>query len=330
MALDLFLMLFDGDCDADLRREAAGELNSLLADATTRVGLEGVMYALPMPESADLVAARNVCNDHVPHVQEFLKLLLNAQGLVRSARAAWDKTCEQHFDSSEGRSRALALAHEHAFFPRVVRAMANDGLWQGTLFDLHKRLPSLRGLINQWTHSLKPAAVAPITRPMPDMGSGEGRKRPSKHPQNLASTANPLKHVEQLKDDFKRVIALRDFTEAENVLDQLLRFHEEGGHSGKRKKSGRAFAAKSLCDLAMFCKKQGLYDWQLRLAEMAVGYNSEDPQTWSHKGGALAENNKLEEALKVFDDAFLKFPGDVVAKTGRAEVLKSLNRLEDS
>ncbi|MEO5327477.1 MAG: tetratricopeptide repeat protein [Magnetococcus sp. THC-1_WYH] len=331
-ALDLFLMLFDGDCDEDLRLEAAEELELLLKDEATLVGLEGVVYALPIPESADFVQARTSIGDHTPHVRALLEPLLDAQDRIARVRTAWVQACEQVKGSADWCGHALALAHEHGLFPRLVRAVADDTLWKKTLFDLYAlNLPRFRPLITQWTKILQADGSVPKKRAARvSTESEEPEKRPSSPKKRAASPKNPLQDVEKFKEAFKQSIMRGNDGEAEQVLDHLLYFHENVGHSGKHKQGGGLFAAKSLCDLAMFCKRQGRYDWQLRLSEQAILQNPKDAQTWIHKAEALVGHSRLDEALAAYDAVIQEFPRDVVSRTGRAEVLKSLNRLDDA
>ncbi|HAT49183.1 MAG: hypothetical protein HQL07_09295 [Nitrospirae bacterium] len=338
-ALDLFLMLFDGDCDEDLRLEAAEELELLLKDEATLVGLEGVVYALPIPESADFAQARTSIGDHTPHVRALLEPLLDAQDRIARVRTAWVQACEQVSDSADWRGHALALAHEHGLFPQLVSAVADDTLLEKTLFDLYAlNLPGFRPLITRWAKILQADGSVPEIRAVrAPTESVESEKRSSspKKRKGIASPRNLLQHVEmryveKVKEAFKRSIVRGNQGEVEQALGHLLRFHENVGHSGKRKQGGGFFAAKSLCDLAMFCKRQGCYDWQLWLLEQAILQNPNDAQIWIHKAEALVGCNRLDEALAAYDAVIQAFPSNEIAKNGRAEVLKSLSHLDDA
>ena len=64
-----------------------------------------------------------------------------------------------------------------------------------------------------------------------------------------------------------------------------------------RPRRGHAYAAKSLCDLAMEAKALGHHEFQLDLTQRAVGQNPEDGWAWAQHGDALLNNGRLPDAV---------------------------------
>src|SRR5437763_715881 len=91
LALDLTLISLDEELEEDIRKDAIQDLDELLADKQVRERLEGIMYARPLPDDADLVAALKFCDEsRLPSSFAFLEDLDRRQPLISKVSAAWD------------------------------------------------------------------------------------------------------------------------------------------------------------------------------------------------------------------------------------------------
>ena len=90
------------------------------------------------------------------------------------------------------------------------------------------------------------------------------------------------------------------------------------------------FYCKSLCNLAKAAQDLGSYRFQFELADEAVAIWPRDQVAWCQKAHAQLKLGHPQEALKTYEEAIETFPSDVVARTGRAEVLRALNRLDEA
>ncbi len=89
--LELALMLMDPELSDDLRMETAGELEELLSSPDLTRYLESVLYARPLPDSADLEGGLSMAREHGSNeVAGCLERLRGNQLGIRAVRAAWD------------------------------------------------------------------------------------------------------------------------------------------------------------------------------------------------------------------------------------------------
>ncbi|VFM96019.1 MAG: Tetratricopeptide repeat-containing protein [Candidatus Kentron sp. G] len=82
----------------------------------------------------------------------------------------------------------------------------------------------------------------------------------------------------------------------------------------------------------MSAKGLGLHELQLEWTQRAITENPEDGWAWAQYGDALLLNNQLEQALQAYREtaAFGNYEDNVVAKTGRAEVLKAMGHFDEA
>src|SRR5438105_578030 len=72
LALDLTLISLDAELEEDIRKDAIQDLDELLGDAQIRDRLEGIIYARPLPDDADLDGALRFCDkSHLPNYFAF-------------------------------------------------------------------------------------------------------------------------------------------------------------------------------------------------------------------------------------------------------------------
>ena len=62
-ALHMLLVLLDGGLSVDVRREAAEVLDELLGDESVAEAVERILYAAPLPASADVERALALCKE---------------------------------------------------------------------------------------------------------------------------------------------------------------------------------------------------------------------------------------------------------------------------
>ena len=105
----------------------------------------------------------------------------------------------------------------------------------------------------------------------------------------------------------------------DELLAWQLQFHE-----------GERFACKSLCNVASDAQELGLFQFQLELTEQAISIYQRDSWAWCQLGKARLNCGKLEKAQTAYEQAIRMAPGEVVAKTGLAEVLKAMGRYPEA
>ena len=81
-ALDLALILFDHDLSDETRNEAARELNDLLRQPEIVEFVERILFAKPLPQSADHDGAKRICPPKLGVARPFFQRLIDWQKVI--------------------------------------------------------------------------------------------------------------------------------------------------------------------------------------------------------------------------------------------------------
>jgi len=119
-ALQLFLILLDTDMPEEIRREAAEELDSALADSECREAVKRVLYAHPLPATAELPSALAYAEGPAPRVQNLLRQLGDLQPAIAEVRRAWFAIPDALFASPGDRQRFQAALVRASLFREFV------------------------------------------------------------------------------------------------------------------------------------------------------------------------------------------------------------------
>ena len=109
--------------------------------------------------------------------------------------------------------------------------------------------------------------------------------------------------------------------EAQRLVDQQRRYAEKAGDS--------YFVCRTLTRFAT-AVSDDTPQLALEWAEESRVWEPWDPFTWNVLTAALRRNQKIDEALEIAWAAIDRFPDNVVARTGLAEVLRATGKLADA
>ncbi|HEX8190555.1 MAG TPA: tetratricopeptide repeat protein [Pyrinomonadaceae bacterium] len=330
-ALDLALILFDPDLTDDLRDDAAEELERLLAEQPVAEYLENVLYARPLPAASDLVGARARCTGgRLPKLSATLQILEGYQPSISAVRIAWDnlptelfggeqqKADFQHAAVREGLFRLLS--NEVANGPRarlgefIIRSLTNPSI--NTLWN-H------RDVIQQWPAPFRThAAAPPFIHEDEDFPGVASPKQKGKRRQRRRGTAEEeLNKLQGQLDLIVTAMRQRNLPLARKLTDEVINY--------QLKYAKPIHAAKTLCNLATEAKVLGMYSLQLELTDRAIQIAPDDGWSWAQYADALLKLQRPVEALRAYEQAE-SFGAGAVAKSGRAETLRALNRLPEA
>lgn len=313
-ALQLALIVLDGQLSEETRHEAASELGELFEHPRNLEYVERILYASPLGPEHDLVGAQRIIARPGP-VGEFLERLANVQEAVRQVTSAWMAVEEQVFQSVTRRG-ALAQFVRFGVVRALVREVSERGNSNRALFAA-LRDPRVQGVANfriilrQWFDPFRPS------KSTPDADSTEA-------PFAAWYAAEGVDVLAEVNRRKARILAAwdrRDLPTANRELDALIEFQSATGQP--------RHLAKSLSSLARAAAERGLLELATELAERGTRVNPSDLRAWSEYAHQLRRGGRFDEALVVFDRA-LSLAEDVVARTERAEVLKAMGRLEES
>jgi len=293
--------------------------------------------------------------------QSFLQRLIKLQPYIVAVCRQWDaipiayfgtndeKDYIRNFFIKEGLSRGLTLAIS-------LEGNIDEYLLENLLKPSIKTLPNIRDILLQWCKPFRGNKSTIVIQPNKTDEEQPTKKHDvAKEKRFSANREKVLENVQCQKEAIVTAMNTYNIRRIYKYTKELVEYQIRHG--------GAKFACKSLCDLAMEAKELHIYEVQLEFTKMSTELNDKDGRGWSQYADALLcadqpiealriyENlqnlygygiapsgratvlkvlNRLDEALEAYDKIITEFPYDIVAKNGRAEVLKALNRLEDS
>ncbi|MFL6334412.1 MAG: tetratricopeptide repeat protein [Pyrinomonadaceae bacterium] len=330
-ALDLALILFDPELTDDLRDDAAEELERLLSEPTVADYLENVLYARPLPATADLAGALALGADgRLPKLSATLQIIEGYQPSIRAVRAAWDNLLAQLFGGEQQKADFEHAAVREGLFRQLTIEVANSPrarLGDFIFRSLTNRSITARGhhreVIQNWTSPFQTHVSAPSVRHEVEDFSDEvsSTRRDRRRRRKRGSAEEELNKLQGQLDLIVEAMRQHNLAHARKITDEVIDY--------QLKTTKPIRAAKTLCNLATEAKALGSYPLQLELTERAVQIAPDDGWSWIQYADALLQLHRPAEALKAYEQAD-SFGGGVVAKSGRAEVLKALGRLDDA
>ena len=310
------------------RRATARETEALVEDETVARTASAFLHEAPLHGAPDVQGALALCQS--AGAVRLAAMIAQYDQRLMILRAAWDAWDE--------------LAREAELSPRTRQWFAARGGFAELAADV--REPSRRGF-GLWL--VAQAATAPRE-------FGGGAARTLKHLQTLVQgrlsrydwpgDAARVQVVAEAgerygDDDTPKPRDRRsafDSVQAQiaGILDALRNGREERADGFvddlckyQRQLGDVSYLAKSLCNLAQQATAMGREDYAERLLRRAVTEAPFDGWTWQQLSTAYRRRGKFAEAELAAERA-LQFDPSVVARNGRAEVLKAQGRLSEA
>jgi tetratricopeptide (TPR) repeat protein len=304
-------------------------LEDLLEHQHVSEFIENRLFSKPLPEGA-LWRSKVVAGDYRPNLKlEALKrLVLDAQGAIGSVRAAWDTLPAELFADANDRADFESVLEETGAF-RVLALASGGTTSRHSKGEAQLRLladrryqvfANSRNILVEWTRAIPsaPRMSAGFNCEEPD--NAERERRQDKLPK--VASYDAFQNVNRQKEAILDQLGKRNFQQVERFVDDLVRdqlIHERSD-----------LAAKSLCDLAKSAKDLGFTDYQLEWSSRAKEVCPSDPWVHTHFADALLGHGELGRALDAYAATVRDFPENVVARNGKAEVLKAMGRLPEA
>jgi hypothetical protein len=305
-------------------------LEDLLADSHILEQLEDVLYGRPFPGSADVKGAIEWCRRGLAKtVHDMFQRLKDHQASIREVCQSWDAVPTIVFGGSEQRADFHHIAIREGLFRNLVTMRESEPtvdrfLLTAGLNPSVRARPNHREILQRWVTPFRwlidPLPLIIVEDEEMPEGEPKGEKQQKQRRREI-DRSTVLGNVERTKEFIVKIMQRRDFARVRKIIDQLVEYQLSLG--------GPQYAVKSLCDLAAEAKALGIFWLQLELTERSVGMQPDDDWAWRQYGDALLNMLQLHEALKAYEQADA-LGGGVVAKNGRAEVLKALGRLDEA
>ena len=310
----------------DLAEDA---LEEFLEDQHISEFIENRLFSNPLPETARW--RDDVSSDAFgvrPRTSSMKRSVVDAQEAIRRVRMAWDALPPDLFPKPETRAAFESILIETGAF-RVLAAAADNtaeqfskGKAQLSILanPRYARFPNSRGILVEWTKMI-PSSPQRSVQPIRDEADDE-EMLTRRHNLPKVAPHEAFQNVNLQKEAILEQLCKRNFGCVEKFVNDLVRLQLSDNKAD--------LAAKSLCDLAKRAKELGFLPYQLAWSSRARQINSEDPFVHNQFADALLGQGDLLGALEVYETTIHDFPVDVVARSGKAEVLKALGRLPEA
>ncbi|MGI0014716.1 MAG: hypothetical protein ACREBU_14935, partial [Nitrososphaera sp.] len=325
VALDLALILLDVELSATTRTEAARELAALLTE--TNDHLRAILYAKPLPACGDLAGALQ-CSDQAETraVRRFLLTLLRFQPSIRHVCDAWNQIPTLLFGSDEMRDDVYVVLTRggllRALVPFVATSTALDGfLFHSLRHPIVKSVSNHRQIMQAWLAPLNPARRIRTTQVRHEEAAPLDSEYGARHRRDRPSADEVKARVDRQKPGIVEAMKRRALHQALSFVNDLVDYQLMNGDP--------EYACMSLCDLAVEAQALGMFSLQLRLTARSIGIKSDDAWSWAQYGKALLNMGRFDDALHAYKTS-LMWRDDVLAKNGRADLLKTMNRLQEA
>jgi tetratricopeptide (TPR) repeat protein len=311
-AFRLFLPLFDLSISAEIRDSVGAEIERLFQSrALLQYRTAARFYGQPFPTLDNLDAALNLAADRPwPLLHRLLSRLVEDQPTIRAVCFAWAELPPDKFIYTHAASWIREIFVRLGIFYRLVDTIASGASLAGFI-DVEgasrhiAHIPHRWFILRQW--------LDPLFREQ------ALERQQAAYNVKLAQTRAGIDERKALILEF---VKRGDIPAAEAAAKELVEFQRERGPA--------KYAAMSLCDLAMQAKDRGSYSAQEIFARLATQTEADDPQCWTQLADARKMRGHAGEALDMYDRIIEVHPENVVARNGRAEVLRDLNRLTDA
>jgi len=335
-ALHLTLILLDPELSNEVRNDAADDLEDLYGLREILEHVECVLFARPLPLSADLVGALNLTDhDSFPRLRPFLLRLRDVQGIIRQVYSTWEQIAGGAFDAADpAREFAGAMVRE-GVFRDLVLALLNGtpiaDVYLRVMINPHlTRLSNRRRILTDWFTRFSDLDEDSLPR-----SEEEGEERLADHEWDTRKAAEKRRSahhrgidredvrskIESQKTAIVALMRKSNLALTRKRIEELIAYQKTRGET--------VFICKSLCDLAQQAKDLGLHSLQLELTQRSIEEKPDDGWSWSQHADALLRNGRPREALVAYDQAE-GFAGGVVTRNGRAETLRAMNRLDEA
>jgi tetratricopeptide (TPR) repeat protein len=355
--LQLILILLDKKEEPETRLEAAECLDDFLNQAEVREYVENHLYSAPLPSSADLNGAIQICKEiSLAKVLDFLHALQSDQEEISKRVVAWEALPISLFDNPTSKQDFYYEAVRYGAFRLFVtkRHKKNLALLQLLSHPHFRGNSKARIIFQKWSAHFK-ESVSNIDFESREFNDDTFSDDDKAYGKRRISSFDAFQRAEKQKEKIKELLS-------EGTQDLALRFTEELIAS-QRLSSKPEHIAKSLCDLAQFAKKLGSPELQLEFALKAVKEAPEDAWSYAtlgdayrwlaeypkslimyHKAGVFGDRcvalngraevlkdiGRIEESLKIYEQCIQEFPGNIVPLNGRAAALADYGKLEQA
>ncbi len=328
-ALDLTLISFDPKLSKEVRGEALEVVDEFLEEDVVVTRLENLLYAKPLSDKADVLEALQICQaKQYSHAYNFLHQLKESQEGIREVYLAWESIPTSLFEGTEQTYDFHQILINEGFFRMLAVSRGSQPKINQFRLDFIRNasIQSLRDYREVLQHWVKPFLKGidfdTLSKDIAEENDSVSFPKKGHKPRRRSfNRAVLFENTNKRKQAIIKAMQQHDYVRMRNLLEDLITQHMNS--------DGPKFAVKSLCDLAIEAKALGIYSLQLELTKRCVDLQPGDDWSWAQYSDALLRVHRLKEALEAYLRAE-EFGAGLVAKSGRADVLKVMGRLDEA
>lgn len=318
--LRLALIALDVAHESDFRREAASYVEDLICDPSCAEFLKYHLYARPLPSEFDPEAVSEFLSEGgTSSLEDLFDALVAHQDAIRNCVDAWGELPDEIFeDENEKEEFHARIVRTGAFYKFATASGGdNDALFR-ILADpaIASKPAKARKIVNLWADRYK---EKPFVRPVHFEDETESGFHFPVTSGRHKSNYEVFQRVRKCKSQIRAELTAGNFERADELVEQLV--------EGQRKSSSPEHVAKSLCDLAMFCRQVGDVDRFLLYSHRATQEAPSDGWAYVQVGNAHIAKLEFSRAMEAFEKAYA-FGEERASMLGRVEALKYLGQKE--
>lgn len=353
----MVLMAFDSSEDPQLRASAAKIAEERMQIKECKNFSLRILYSQPMPEKVDCFeVAAFLDRSGAPTLLDIFNDLVYHQDRIIACSNAWSKIPGGVFSDENEQAEFRARIVKIGAFYDFVLGEGDKKAVDNALF--HILADSVIGAQRQKALSIASnwgARYRKEEKVSHDYYVGRVDTRLWHEEQSRVPGYIMFERVKKQKDAIKKELISASYGRAQFLIDDLIK--------DQRQESGSEYLAKTLCDLAIFCRDIGD---QGRYMELSLRATIEAPDdAWAyiqlgyaqlgiyHFSAALASFDSarlygdersaligkaevmrymgcIDEAIQLLDECLIKYPGDEVAKNSRASILAYAGKFEEA
>lgn len=319
-ALDFCTLLFDPEVRVETKKRIASELEALFEDQASLSHVKDVMYAAPMPQSADL----SIVGNHWlgEQVGLLLKELVDSQARIRDLFSIWEGMKSEPLVEATGHRALTGRLIGRSFFYTLVHSGATQADVDQIGGNLAIQLQDvcnprvLSKVISEYKKNLAPGIRRQrISESSLDQSSGETEHRLIKP--RRAKTSNHQLFVQAGKEvsAIASLYAEGKDSQADEFLSELL---------VRQSESSPEFVVKSLCNIASRTSISGRRDVSFQLLQQALEQpEGLDAVLYLQIGNELRSIFEFDKAIECYQRAKQLDDGSKAAGI-RDEIIRTL------
>ncbi len=342
-ALTLTIGGLDSELSDDTRLLSIEAAEELLSDDYINKFVKRRLLAFPLPNQADVNGAISFSNQtKAKTVHSIFDKVAKAQSYIKKIADISNEVMLKFFDTEEERENAIKILIGIGFFGDVISSIAFEDaekldsliISYGLNSELKKKLNKGTQILNQIKKRIS-SEIAPEAekiRYAKDENKHKPARKKSPAIDRIYELITTFEKEEKKRKEKSSSIEIKD--RIDKQIDAIKssickgRLHQASKYIYELVKFNLTFSnkeqvAKTLCNISKTAMDYNKIDFAEQLIKYSYLLGVYDAVIWCAHAELYKLKAQLDQALVLYNETIDRFPDDVVAQTGKAEVLKA-------